>query len=176
MVMNKELEFIRKTVIMAYHPDVYCKIHSMLGGEHDRETCQDCYEDALQKELGFNCKLAYPSQGSQPKGLYTIITSKNPAANTWHTLDGYNYLPVDNDMKIIGRPITLARVLIAISKIDSIYVEIDDYGHIWQTTAANVHSRKKVTEWDLTKDIDERSPKETILAISKILGYEKQND
>lgn len=154
--MEKELEFIRKVVIMACHSD-----------------CTS-YEEALEQDLGFGCLFCEKIE-SEPNLCYPAKIKMLDFLDC-DEITGYFDEEITvyklSEISIIGQPITLAKILIAISKIDSIYVEIDDYGHIFQSTAANVHSRKKVTQWDLTKDLDQQETS-VILAIAKLLGYEK---
>lgn len=128
--MNKELEYIRKAVIMACHAD------------------SKNYEEALEKE-------------------------KNNQLGTM-SKDDFRLLVADGDLKempdFFCQSITLAKILITLGKywgniyaIDSggFFIQIGHYGECYTISDG---------KYDLTKDLDAQKP-ETILAISKLLGY-----
>lgn len=162
---NQAIEYIREKVILAAHPE--CKT----------------YDEALEKELGFGCEVEIGTK----KYIYIKLCHDS------HFLvfgDNKRQIYIDrfhDKFKIIGQPLTLARVLNAFKEDQQ---AIDSKGYIYDVLASgdgdyidceNVNiglkSIKKGKWRFLNKDgssalLDQQSP-ETILAIAKLSGYDK---
>ena len=113
-------EFVRRKVIMACHNDTYCKLHSIQGSEHDRNTCDDCYQVALEKELGFGCEIARINQVNWKIITLNEVIYAKSSTGYFITNKSDKIYPISNEeiikshIKIIGKPLTLARILKAI--------------------------------------------------------------
>jgi len=161
--LTKELEFIRKAVIMACHSE-----------------CES-FEDALEKELGFGCIFTHSLRLSTFKKYWQIVNITNSDVLQAKLLNddglrlGTFYYQEDlwkEHTKIIGKPITLARVLIAFEKGGACTSTMIYRTGEWKlsvTAFTDKLVRTIVTKWDLTKDLDQQST-ELILSISKLLG------
>ncbi len=75
----------------------------------------------------------------------------------------------DNVFQVLGRPIQLADVLIAISKIPNLYILVSDNGTFHKRIAPMQH--EEVCRWDLYEDLDHQS-EATILFIKSLLVKE----
>jgi len=113
-------------------------------------------------ELKFGCEIAlkgvrkhfYLSGDSNGSHHLAIGGVEIPLSNKWF---------VDN-CKIIGRPIRLADVLLAIGAIDGVHATVSTKGQI------DVHPFNGDTVWNLRKDSAEDQSPECIAFISSILG------
>ncbi len=145
--MNKELEFIRKAVIMACHPE-----------------CKD-YGKALEKELGYQCLVILKDNSA---GIIFDYWSKcrfklKPARFTLMGRE-LKYYERKFIRKIMGRPITLDRILRTIIQGERSLA----------TSAADLKVLLHIIyDWDYDSSTLQEQTEEIILSISKLLGYEK---
>ena len=158
--LNQAIEFIRKKVIMASHPEA------------------KSYDEALKKELGFGCKIE-AKIGGMSYILYgkDNFTRKYLAAarcdlGSYSYQETNSYLP-DKHYKIIGQPLTLSRILHTIRKSNpNISFCGGDYAdQMFFKDWDNEESPE--ADWDLNKTTLQDQEPETILAISKLIGNDK---
>lgn len=159
--ITKELEFIRKAVIMACHPE-----------------CES-YGEALESEIEFGCEveLRFVKYSPYERGYIlkweSSVFSKKVEFGIQRKIGNKCYCWfTKKQFKIIGQPITLARLLIALRGIDTKQeIQIDSWGILYKEFKPG--DDELIAEWDLTKDLDRQEP-ETIISIAKLLGYEKE--
>ena len=118
------------------------------------EAIHGCsYEEALDKELGVGCKIIL--EGSF-RIEYTITDT-----------DTYK-ISRDQIIEIIGKPLTLSRVLLAISKhgyYDDIY-----FGDLYNDSFETLEFDIKGVSFDLTKETLEEQTEETQRGINKFFN------
>jgi hypothetical protein len=155
-------EFNRRKIICAVH-----------GTEN--------YEEALKKELGVGClvEVYMPARGyimPEYKQLHIINEfSKFEDKFVYEDVDCKNIRVVmegkmvcDKD-KIIGKPLTLDRVLLALGELET-DVSVCCYGSI-----RIGHEITNLPRWDLTKRTLEEQSEETQRAIYGLLGGKNEN-
>jgi len=150
--MNKELEFIKKTVIMA--------CHSECGS----------YEEALKKELGLGCKIeakiggmSYIIYGKDNFTRKYLAVSKDDLGSYSYEVIN-SYLP-DKHSKIIGQPLTLDKILKAIIQGErSLASSASDLKLIFHL----------IYDWDYDQSTVQEQTKEIHNLIAKLLGYENE--
>ncbi len=143
----------RKAIIMAVNPD------------------SKSYEEALKMELGIGCNvlcedlilkiISSVNQGSN----YERYTALDSGGGEWHF--DYN----NSDIKIIGKPLTLDRVLLTfrrLKRVGSFTLEDFPINEVLINVNHNYGETTKVF-WDLTKQTLELQSPETQIAINKIL-------
>lgn len=153
--MNKELEFIRKAVIMACHPKCtsYEKAVEKEKENHREELCKILDDTLLCSRVWEAWEVGTMSQDD----FCLAVEAEDFFEETLETF---------------SQPVTLARVLIALK--DKGRFGFSENGWIKETLPKNKtysEGRFPICKWDLTKDLDKQSPG-TILSIAKLLGYE----
>jgi len=165
----------RKAVIMACNPEA------------------KTYEEALEMELGFGCELSVndnilcyinedPVYNDEKPifNKYTLEEVREISTNRFTKIDkfkliGCNDLRDFKDVKIIGKPLTLNRVLVALS--DKLYqmdiwqeVYITNLKFLTMSAFGGVRLEETVIfEWNLTKETLEEQSEETQRKINKLL-------
>ena len=118
------------------------------------EAIHGCsYEEALEKELGVGCKIIF-------EGAFGIE----------YTITDTDTFKISRDqiIEIIGKPLTLSRVLLAISKhgyYDDIFFG-DLYGDSYETLEFDI----KGVSFDLTKETLEEQSEETQRGLNKFFN------
>ena len=159
--MTNKLEEIqeenRKFIIMANNPTA------------------ETYQRALEMEVGFGCHVILNGYNFPIKLTYeTILRGHYGWGN--ENSDFHKYIKILHDgteeyvEKIIGKPLTLDRVLIAFKSMELGYLN----GFLFQIDT-NIDSRhedekKIICEWDLTKETLEEQSEETQKEINRIIN------
>ena len=145
----------------------------------------DDYEAALKMELERGCRVeVWDLYGGSELTIYDYMRSYNSACfiefenNSYYELincivakEGKRTVKLN---KIIGKPITLDRILIALEKVSNSFIEIGLYANGEIYSLFGTDNLIKICKWDLTKQTLEEQTEETQLQIAKLLGY-KQN-
>lgn len=183
MKMTKTLKQIkeenRKAIIMANHPEA------------------NSYKKALEMELGFGCGvLAFVGKNYKGKDKkhkkcvmthhvynkerilsqsYKYLKNASTIDNSIYGDGGESFNTFDNIgiSKIIGRPLTLDRVLVALNQEPEI--ERGLYGILYNHFIRHDEKSGEIDilfEWDLEEDLEEQS-EETQRAINKLLTDEE---
>ncbi len=122
------------------------------------EAIHGCsYEEALEKELGVNCKIILDGSFGIKNYDYTIIDEDNFKISR------------EQITEIIGKPLTLSRVLLAL-KDKKIGFSDKDLGAIWK---GEYIYDDYIYEWDLTKETLEEQSEETQRGINSYLTINK---
>ena len=139
------------------------------------------YDEALEMEIEYGCKiydLTNKFFGVPNSNEMTLISGDFKRDNVGSFLDyrgdptikvRFKNLLNKNDYKIIGKPLTLDRVLIGLEALDSVYYEGYgySYGHIGEFSPEEIGIL--LCEWDLTRPTLEDQSEETQRIINKLL-------
>lgn len=152
------------------------------------EAIHSCsYEEALQKEWGENCIIEDCILNGSEMASWGRVIKDNRHKSLYANIDSGNQLEFsvnwDDDFKctIIGKPITLSRVLLAFKNKDVkkngngivfnydwgnfSSLEENDYGYSDYTPYIFCH----LFDWDLTKETLEEQSEETQREVNKLL-------
>ena len=156
--MTKTLEQIqeenRKAIIMANHPEA------------------KSYEEALEMELGFGCKFYSELDTKNIVTIYDITTEREFKVFLGRSPEPFQDIrvyhdPLDSKIGIIGKPLTLNRVLIALSHkhygVDM--VEEDQHSLMIYKKPYN-----EWITWDLTKETLEEQSEDCQRKINELLN------
>ena len=126
------------------------------------EAIHGCsYKEALKKEEGSECHYLYKIEHTEHSPIRIMGDIKNY---------GYNkerHHPNAFLVEIIGKPITLNRVLLAI-QFSNIEIECDRFVFKKLTISYSIYKIDKF-DWDLTRETLEQQSEETQREINKIL-------
>jgi len=111
------------------------------------------YEEALEKELGVNCKIILDGSFGIKNYDYTITDNDNFKINR------------DQIIEIIGKPLTLSRVLLALPSELYYYKS----GNLLYITKPNQDPKEQIT-WDLAKETLEEQTEWTQRKINKLFN------
>ena len=118
------------------------------------EAIHGCsYEEALKKELNVGCKIIVPARVKNY--VYTITDE-----------DDFK-IGRDQIIEIIGKPLTLSRVLLALPSELYYYTS----GNLLYLSKPNQDPKEQIT-WDLTKETLEEQSEETQRVINQLLTEE----
>ena len=145
------------------------------------EAIHGCsYEEALQKEWGENCIIEDCILNGSEMASWGRVIKDNRHKSLYANIDSGNQLEFsvnwDDDFKctIIGKPITLSRVLLAIWKSDKYYYKSSfDKAQKEMWFGEKFHALKfgsKGVSFDLTKETLEEQSEETQRAINKLFN------
>ena len=150
----------RKVIIMANNPEA-----------------KD-YDEALEMEIEYGCKiydLTHTFFGVPDSTEMTLISGDFKQDNVGSFLhyrgdptikEGFKYLLNKNDYKIIGKPLTLDRVLIAFKNNEDIHYYTSN--DIFYIALVNQDPDDQI-EWDLTKETLEQQSEEVQIAINEMI-------
>ncbi len=137
------------------------------------------YEEALEKEWGENCIIEDCILNGSEMASWGRVIKDNRHISLYANIDSGKQLEFsvnwDDDFKctIIGKPITLSRVLLALK--DKLIGYYDDgLGYIVKRLFSNgwYHEVEYICDWDLTKETLEEQSEETQREINKLLKGE----
>jgi hypothetical protein len=133
------------------------------------------YEEALEMELGFGCEVICTNQEYRKDWVQRVVTvyDNDTIRTDWDCLkpmEGF----VKEDIKIIGKPLTLNRVLIAfnfivISDLFFSSVYLDSYKNVICLRRDRYEDYEDYIDWDLTKETLEEQSEEVQIAINKMI-------
>jgi hypothetical protein len=136
------------------------------------------YEEALEKELTFGCiviDLKHQFFGEKDPHKMTLVYDTGDGVYYFNHLRGNPFLLIhinkilDKErFQIIGKPLTLDRVLLALGELET-DVSVCCYGSI-----RIGHEITNLPRWDLTKPTLEEQSEETQRAIYGLLGGENE--
>jgi len=134
------------------------------------------YDEALEKELGVGCVLEKVKVAGKEIGWAEIIKDELERClyvilSYGHTLETYvsfSDWEHNTSYEIIGKPLTLDRVLLALGELET-DVSVCCYGNI-----RIGHEITNLPRWDLTKPTLEQQSEETQRAIYELLGGENE--
>lgn len=135
------------------------------------------YEEALQKEWGENCIIEDCILNGSEIASWGRVIKDNRHKSLYANIDSGNQLEFsvnwDDDFKctIIGKPITLSRVLLALK--DKLIGYYDDgLGYIVKRLFSNgwYHEVEYICDWDLTKETLEEQSEETQREVNKLFN------
>ena len=134
------------------------------------EAIHGCsYEEALKKELGFGCKVKikrFMSSEDFNEEIFVIdYYCDFSTENLFRTIGSFHHNEI---IEIIGKPLTLSRVLLAISKhgyYDDIY-----FGDLHGDSCETLEFDIKGVSFDLTKETLEEQTEETQRAINEFFN------
>lgn len=160
--MKKYIEQNRKFIIMANNPTA------------------KTYEEALEMELGFGCRINFNFTDSHIRFKVNYIDKKERTIvasplNEWKNSKFWIDEPLfKNQAKIIGKPLTLNRVLIAfnfivISDLFFSSVYLDSYKNVICLRRDRYEDYEDYIDWDLTKETLEEQSEEVQIAINKMI-------
>ncbi|MEY4390089.1 MAG: hypothetical protein RLZZ167_729 [Pseudomonadota bacterium] len=137
------------------------------------EAIHGCsYDEALKKEIGFGCDIVVQNYVCGVKDTTEIITLDKSIVIC--DLTGLFVFAKDNKpleiIEIIGKPITLNRVLLAIP-CSNIEIECDRFVFKKLTISNSIYKIDKF-DWDLTSETLEQQSEETQREINKIFTGE----
>ena len=133
------------------------------------------YEEALEKELGFGCEIEYKNSTflyfAKDRFRYDICSleedSFGPLCSRWH--------PSKTECRIIGKPLTLNRVLIALPVKDYEGFIIDNHGRLYDSYISTPYNGCKLTAdgdykflWNYRKKTLEEQSEKTQRAVHKL--------
>ena len=148
------------------------------------EAIHGCsYEEALKKEMGYNCEVLVRMWGKSPqryivdnlicyfdgdylrfRELVGDISTKDLTEEGLKNLEDYESTK-HRIIEVIGKPLTLSRVLLAL-KDKKIGFSDKDLGAIWK---GEYIYDDYIYEWDLTKETLEEQSEETQRGINSYL-------
>ena len=134
------------------------------------EAIHGCsYEEALKKELGVGCKVKikrFMSSEDFNEEIFVIdYYCDFSTENLFRTIGSFHHNEI---IEIIGKPLTLSRVLLAISKhgyYDDIY-----FGDLHGDSCETLEFDIKGVSFDLTKETLEEQSEETQRAINEFFN------
>ena len=134
------------------------------------EAIHGCsYEEALKKELGVGCKVKikrFMSSEDFNEEIFVIDDYCDfSTENLFRTIGSFHHNEI---IEIIGKPLTLSRVLLAISKhgyYDDIY-----FGDLHGDSCETLEFDIKGVSFDLTKETLEEQSEETQRAINEFFN------
>ena len=134
------------------------------------EAIHGCsYEEALKKELGVGCKVKikrFMSSEDFNEEIFVIDDYCDfSTENLFRTIGSFHHNEI---IEIIGKPLTLSRVLLAISKhgyYDDIY-----FGDLHGDSCETLEFDIKGVSFDLTKETLEEQTEETQRAINEFFN------
>lgn len=140
----------------------------------------DDYEEALKRELGKRCiVVVWDILGGTELTIYDYLKEEKQASferflsNSYYELSDNPFVKGDELKvelrKIIGKPLTLDRVLLSMEYID--YQIIPSLDQELEIETSNEFSGKKFY-WNLTKQTLEEQTKRTQFAINELLNKE----
>lgn len=148
------------------------------------------YEEALQKEWGENCIIEDCILNGEEMASWGRVIKDNRHKSLYANIDSGNQLEFsinwDDDFKctIIGKPITLSRVLLAFKNKDvKIYNKSLVFSYEWGSFYPLIEDTESAYpeyklwglfsfDWDLTKETLEEQSEETQREINKLLTGE----
>ena len=144
------------------------------------EAIHGCsYEEALQKEWGENCIIEDCILNGEEMASWGRVIKDNRHKSLYANIDSGDQLEFsinwDDDFKctIIGKPITLSRVLLALK--DKLIGYYDDgLGEIWRGESSFYREDyvEYICDWDLTRETLEEQSEETQREVNKLLTGE----
>jgi hypothetical protein len=162
--LNEIQEENRKSIIMANNPEA------------------KTYDEALELELGYRCRVIVTTLKENRTPTFSkfddTVLYNSLEKNEYELLGGESVKRKDI-ASIIGTPLTLNRVLIALSQTKKGEVMIMNISGKFYTNllVPNIDIVDAVSEepllWDLTKETLEEQTEETQRAINKLLTNEK---
>ena len=142
------------------------------------EAIHGCsYEEALQKEWGENCIIEDCILNGEEMASWGRVIKDNRHISLYANIDSGDQLEFsinwDDDFKctIIGKPLTLSRVLLALK--DKLIGYYDDgLGYIVKRLFSNgwYHEVEYICDWDLTIETLEEQSEETQRGINKLFN------
>lgn len=169
--MQKQIEFIREKVVMANNPE--CKT---LEEALEKEVkLLGCLVDCDMQERGYimpKRKILTVSAYNKYNERFVIEPVYIKTFRVWGKREengSYKNGTFYTD-KILGLPLTLERVLVALHS-ESIYESYNSYSHgVWRIWFYS--KTKKYTEWQPNKTLEQQS-EETIKVIAEVLGFKE---
>ena len=140
------------------------------------EAIHSCsYEEALEKEWGENCIIEDCILNGSEMASWGRVIKDNRHKSLYANIDSGDQLEFsvnwDDDFKctIIGKPITLSRVLLAL-KDEQIGFYDDSLGEIWRGEGCfRGDMVEYICDWDLTRETLEEQSEETQRGVNKLL-------
>lgn len=142
------------------------------------EAIHSCsYEEALQKEWGENCIIEDCILNGEEMASWGRVIKDNRHISLYANIDSGDQLEFsinwDDDFKctIIGKPLTLSRVLLAL-KDKQIGFYDDSLGEIWRGSSSfyREDNVEYICDWDLTKETLEEQSEETQREVNKLFN------
>lgn len=172
---SQQIEVIRKKVICAVHnADDYDKaLGKELGLGCRIQDCRDTMTIISVEELStFTLNDKYKGTSYLAQVIDEQLMTYPLIVNYTQQVNEFSFSPLCyENYKIIGKPLTLDRVLVALKVIDiEQIINVDTFGVFWKEgNEMMMVDDKKLFEWNLTKPTLEEQSDETILSIYKLL-------
>ena len=124
------------------------------------------YDEALEMELGFGCEFKI-GDGSlkSPFLFFRVVKNYKKYVSGSFNKSTHLHHYDKKDIKVIGKPLTLSRVLISICEV---YSKIEHSDNIDSIYIYDIYGQKKI-KWDLTKESLEEQSEETQIKINELI-------
>jgi hypothetical protein len=137
------------------------------------------YGEALEMELGLNCEIIVNNIRVNNDLRIILDLDTNSSGKDWNfitrTYDNANRhreIRRVEIKKIIGKPLTISRVLIAASNLEATYYPASNGLKIGIFNHDEDEEKEFLAMWDLTKEILEEQTEEVQRAIHKLLKHD----